>query len=141
MDKGYRGLERRKRPRLPFSAYALPSGAGGQAAKSFERGRREERTKLYRPPPHDTQYNSRHEGDEAGDDDAGQARDRALHGSTEASDSIKDYYEISTARKDIVEAEAAKCSSEAFLARLFVLMADNKRYKPLKDQLENDYLL
>ena len=57
------------------------------------------------------------------------------------SDSIKDYYEISTAQKDIVEAEAAKCSSEAFLARLFVLMADNKRYKPLKNQLDNDYLL
>ena len=40
-----------------------------------------------------------------------------------------------------IEAEAKAKSSKAFLACLFVLMADNKRYKPLKDQLDNDYLL
>ena len=33
--------------------------------------------------------------------------------------------------------EASKGSNEAFLARLFILMAENKRYKPLKDQLDS----
>ena len=40
-----------------------------------------------------------------------------------------------------IEAEATQKSSESFLACLFILMADNKRYKPLKDQLDNDYLM
>lgn len=39
------------------------------------------------------------------------------------------------------EEEALKSSSKAFLACLFILMADNAMFKPLKVQLENNYLL
>ena len=40
-----------------------------------------------------------------------------------------------------IKAEALKSSSKAFLACLFILMADNAMFKPLKVQLENNYLL
>ena len=49
------------------------------------------------------------------------------------SESIEDYYMTFNEQKYAVDAKGAKCSSKAFLARLFIYMADNKRYKPLKD--------
>ena len=44
------------------------------------------------------------------------------------------------ARRSKIEADALKSSSEAFLSCLFIVMADNTRFKPLKNQMENDYL-
>ena len=54
-----------------------------------------------------------------------------------SSESIGDYYATFNEQKDAVEAEAAKCSSEAFLAHLFTRMADDERCKPLKDWMDN----
>ena len=40
-----------------------------------------------------------------------------------------------------IEAEVTKRSSKAFIACLFILMADNKMHKSVKGHLDNDYLL
>ena len=50
----------------------------------------------------------------------------------------------SSAKEDIllrIEEEAMACSCDEFLACIFIMMADDSRYKPLKTQLENDFLL
>ena len=43
--------------------------------------------------------------------------------------------------KDKVEEEAMAKSCEQFLACLFILMVEKVRYKPLKDLLNNEFLM
>ena len=52
-------------------------------------------------------------------------------------------FDVDDAKKNLaqIETEAMASSCEEFLACLFIMMADNGRYKPLKTQLENDFLL
>ena len=45
------------------------------------------------------------------------------------------------ATKDEVKEEARAKSNEQCLACLFILMADNVKYKPIKDLLNNEFLM
>ena len=43
--------------------------------------------------------------------------------------------------KEEIELEASTKSKEQFLAYLFILMADKVKYKPIKDLLNNEFIM
>ena len=52
-----------------------------------------------------------------------------------------DYEDVEPDHKEILQEEATKTDTEAYLACLFLVMADDERYGGVKMALHNNYLL